>query len=426
MYYIKDEILHYVRNFPKREGDNYTHLKTIRVMKKILFMASALALLASCSNTDDVPVPSPDQEPLTIDLKSMNYEGVMTLLSEQTSLKEVTFTDGGQTRTVSELVASDNLDPDQAEALLFHSANVEDSLDLTVTPEYVSVRMSVDGRQMAYMTFADANQQNEIIGLYEEVVPATRSGAPVVTRSASGESFSLDLTGVREAMQAKHEAEGTYALPEHELKYQASVVSRGWFSNLFKKVAAVFKPAPAPVVKTATIDIYLLRERGSNPVTHEMNWQVNDAISALKDVHGNVRFNVHIENCDFRGSNNSHTDLANFRKWVQNSRYKNTNGIFFLCRWGGWGDVLGRAYIGDYNVNNDLRAYGISATNAWNKFTMAHEMGHTFGAEHVSAKWYQVFWSADLMSSGSYDWLSSGKHKDGTNRDRIKSRLTLK
>lgn len=395
-------------------------------MKKILFMAGALALLASCSNNDDVPVPSPDQEPLTIDLKSMNYEGVMTLLSEQTSLKEVTFTDGGQTRTVSELVASDNVDPDQAELLAFNAVNPADSLDMSVTPDYVSVCMNRDGQRIAYLTYADANRQNEIVNLYEELVPATRSGAPVVTRSADGASFKVNLTEIAMAMEKKYEAEGTYEIPEKELKYQdPSTVTRGWFSNLFKKVTAVFKPAPKPVVRKATIDIYLLREKGSNPVTHEMNWQVNDAVSSLKDVYGDVNFNVHIANCDFRGSNDADDTLEGFTAWVKKSSYKNTNGIFFLCRWGGWSDYLGMAWIDDYNVNNDLKAYGVSATNAWNKFTMAHEMGHVFGAEHVSPKWYQVFWSADLMASSSYDWLSSGKHKDGTNRDIIKKNLKL-
>ena len=133
-----------------------------------------------------------------------------------------------------------------------------------------------------------------------------------------------------------------------------------------------------------------------------------------------------ILNCDFKGASDSNKALDDFRTWVNNSQYKNTNGIFILCRRGGWSDnTLGRAYLRDYNVNNDLKAYGISATNAWNKFTMAHEIGHIFGAEHVTPKWYQIFWTADLMSSKSYDWLGSGKHKDDANRKEIKKRLTL-
>lgn len=400
-------------------------------MKKVLLAAGILLALSSCSKDDRLIPNEPEQAaaPVRIDLRTLNYEGVMTLLSEQTSLKEVTFTDGEFTRTVPELVASENLDPDQAELLVFNSSNPTDSVELAVSPEYVAVRLTADSKLLAYLSYADGRQQAEVAGLYGQIAPATRSGEPLMTRSADNNSLRLDLSGIREEMKAGN----VYELPEKELQYQSPVATRGFFSNLFKKVTQVFKPAPAPApalktlaLKTPTVNIYLLREKGSNPLTHEMNWQVNDAISALKDVQGYVKFNVSILNCDFKGSSNSKETLPNFRTWVNNSQYKNTNGIFILCRWGGWSDnALGRAYLRDYNVNNDKKAYGISATNAWNKFTMAHEIGHIFGAEHVTSKWYQIFWTADLMSPKSYDWLSSGKHKDNANRKEIKKRLTL-
>ncbi|WP_459187008.1 M12 family metallo-peptidase [Parabacteroides sp. APC149_11_2_Y6] len=392
-------------------------------MKKVLFAVSLLLAFTSCSKDEILPQSNENSlEPVTIDLRVMSYESVMTLLSEQTSLKDVTFTDGEFTRTV-ELVASDNISSGNMEQLMFTSANPADSLDLTVSPEYVAVRVTDNSELFGYIAYANEMQQQEIADLYENLVPTTRSGEAAVTRSAGNTSFKLNLTGVREVMKENN----VYSLPETELKYQQSEMTKGLFSNLFNKVKQAFSPAPVSVPKTPTIDIYLLREKGSNPITHEMNWQVNDAIAALKDVQSNVKFNVHIENCVFKGSNKSKDALPEFRDWVMKSQYKNTNGIFILCRWGGWNDnVLGRAYIGDYNVNNNLKAYGVSCTNAWNKFTMAHEIGHIFGAEHVEAEWYQIFWSADLMSASSYDWLSSGKHKDSTNRTEIKKRLTLK
>lgn len=397
-------------------------------MKKVFFLASALVVLAACSNDDELPAPSPEREPISIDLKSMNYESIMTLLSKQTSLKDVTFTDGATIRNISELVASTNLDPRQAGVLIFNSANTEDSLDLTISPEYVAVRMNVEGKQMAYMAFADQSQQNEITGLYEETIPATRSDKSVVTRSASGESFCLDLTTVREQMKAKYVAEGTYALPERELKYQTLAVTRSFISDMFQAIiAALYKDALTQAfAPTPTIDVYLLREKGANPVYHEMNWQVNDAINSLKNIQNKVNFNVHIENCNFSGTYDSNYDIDCFRTWIKKSKYANTNGIFILCRWGGWDNVLGRGELDSYNVNDDLKAYAISATNAWNKFTMAHEMGHIFGAQHVQTEWWQLFRGVDLMSATSYDWLSSGQHKDKNNRERIKENMTVK
>lgn len=392
-------------------------------MKKVLLAISILFAFTSCSK-DDILLQGNENslKPVIIDLRTMSYEGVMTLLSEQTSLKDVIFTDGEFTRTV-ELVVSDNISSGNMEQLMFTSANPADSLDLTVSPEYVAIRMTDNSESFGYIAYANEMQQQEIAELYENLVPTTRSGEAAVTRSVGNASFKLNLTGVREVMKENN----VYSLPETELKYQQTEMTKGFFSNLFKKVKQVFSPASVSVPKTPTIDIYLLREKGSNPITHEMNWQVNDAIDALKDVHSNVKFNVHIENCNFKGTETTSESLPKFREWVNKSQYKNTNGIFILCRWGGWSNnKLGRAYVGDYDVNNDLKAYGISCTNAWSKYTMAHEMGHIFGAEHVDAKWYEKLCNSDIMTSGDFDWLSSGKHKDRANRAEIKKRLTLK
>ena len=386
-------------------------------MKRLLFFAGLLSILASCSKEPQEGPAQPETKALEVALNSFTYESLMTDLSERTSLGEVVLRDGDLTRSVS-LTASDNLDPDQADALVFNSADA-DSVDLTVAATYVAVRMTVDGRQKAWIAYGDPETQEAVEERYASLGAATKSGAAVMTRSAvAGGAMCLDLTAMAESMGSD------YVLPDVE-EVPDAVATKGFFSNLFKKVASLFKSAPKPAPKTPTIDIYLCKERGANPATHEMNWQVNDAISSLKDVQGNVKFNVHIVGCDFKGSNDADKDVTNFRNWVRNGSYRNTDGIFFLCRWGGWKGYLGMAYVGDYDVNNDRQAYGVSCTNAWNKYTMAHEMGHNFGAQHVKAKWYQLF-VADLMSDSSFDWMGSGKHKDGKNRDEIKRRLTLR
>ena len=392
-------------------------------MKRTLIFAAVLTMLAACSNEMELTetTAAKAEEKTVIDLGAMTYEGVMETLASKTELNNVEFKDGALTRTTS-LTASDATDPEQSGQLVFNSA-AADSVELAVTPSYVSVRITVDGEMYAYLAYADDAEQAQVEQVYTANLPVTRAGEPPVARVAGGTALKMNLTRMHNGMETGATLQGSF---EQEIA-NGDATTRGFFSNLWKKVTSVFKPAPAPVVKTPTIDIYMMKEKGANPATHEMNWQANDAISSLKDVQSNVKFNVHIVNCDFKGSNNSVNDLPNFRSWVQNSSYRNTDGVFVLCRWGGWSNnVLGRGYVDDYNVNNDRKSYCISSTSAWNKYCVAHEIGHNLGAQHVTSKWYQYLFASDVMGEQIYMWSSSGKHKDSANRNRIKENLTLR
>lgn len=388
-------------------------------MKRLLFFAGLLSILASCSKEPQEGPAQPETKALEVALNSFTYESLMTDLSERTSLGEVVLRDGDLTRSVS-LTASDNLDPDQAGMLVFNSA-AADSVDLTVSPGYVAVRMTVDGRQKAWIAYGDPETQEAVEDRYASLGAATKSGAAVMTRSAvAGGAMCLDLTTMAESMGSD------YVLPE-VADMPENVATRGIFSSIWNKVVQIFKPTPKPAPKAPTIDIYLCKEKGASPMEHEMNWQVNDAIVSLKDVQSNVKFNVHIADSNFKGSDNSKEDLAEFRRWVWNSYGSSTDGIFVLCRWGGWdNNVLGRAYVGDYDVNNDRQSYAISCTNGWYSFCMAHEIGHNFGAQHVEMKWYDYLWNSDLMCPTDSGPFKTNKHKNAKNREEIKRRLTFR
>ena len=150
-------------------------------MKRLLFFAGLLSILASCSK-------EPQEGPQQPETKALEV-ALMTDLSERTSLDKVVLSDGELTRSVS-LTASDNLDPDQADALVFNSADA-DSVDLTVAPGYVAIRMTVDGRQKAWIAYPGgrrralrlAGRRNQIgFGRYD---PQRRGGRCAVPRPDS-------------------------------------------------------------------------------------------------------------------------------------------------------------------------------------------------------------------------------------------------
>lgn len=134
-------------------------------------------------------------------------------------------------------------------------------------------------------------------------------------------------------------------------------------------------------------------------------------------------FNVHIQNINYKGTSDANYTLTMFDYYV-GLKYRGVNGIFVLCRWGGWkNNTLGMSHIGAYAVDRQAPACVVSCTNSWNKHTMAHEIGHSLGAQHVKVPWYKLI-GCDLMNAASSDWLSSGKHKDKGNRAVIKKALT--
>jgi len=397
-------------------------------MKKLSLMLALLAMmLMSCVQDDLGGVNKEGKENVVFDLNTMTYEGMAEMLAAYHGQQgDVEFTDGVYSKHLSVLNLEESLEGEGTESLVFRGAE-SDSLELTITPEYASVRMSVEGTKLAYLAYGEPEMQNEIAEAYNQLFAATRiNTSQVLTRSGTG-TIRINLSDMTNQMDAYFDANCSYVVeePELSLSTRAHADTRGVYS-FWKAVKSLFAPTtPEPVGETPTVNIYLMKEKGSNPLTHEMNWQVNDAIASLKDVQSNVNFKVHIVSVAFAGTYDADEDIEDFREWIQKSSYKDTEGIFVLCRWGGWGTVLGIAFLNDYNVNRDKKAYMLSTTNTWNMYVMAHEMGHVFGAEHVNLPWYQLLWKSDLMVPISKDWLGVCKHNNEANRVNVKRNLTL-
>ncbi len=161
------------------------------------------------------------------------------------------------------------------------------------------------------------------------------------------------------------------------------------------------------------IMLHLLKEKGSNVMDHEREWQIDDLCASLNIISDWTALGLYREGkCAYEGGSDSLTSLENFRTWAKQNQHLAGVDIFFLIRWGGWNDgILGRAYVDGYDVNeyyND-RAFGISATSCIYPRVLAHEMGHILGAVHVDDR-------RDVMHPNTG---TTNQHRDKTNRDKI-------
>lgn len=390
-------------------------------------MAGILLVLASCSKRtmDQMPV-EPQAPTLSLDLNTFTYEEMLTKLTQSQSLEQVELIDGDSTYQVS-LDAVTNLTSGDEPVLMLESSgsSATDFTDVTVTPECVAIRLYHGGHGKAWVIYSDPAMQTAVEDAYAGLNVTTKSGAPALTKGSEGSAMCFDMTAIASALTTKA---GNFEVPRDANIPQSAATKSG--NSYTTQVAALrekFVPQSATKANPPMISIYMIREKGANPIYHEMQWQVKDAQYSLSNVNWYICTQYYTRDTDFRGSNDAENDLYDFRDWVRSSQFKNTDGVFMLCRWGGWGNsILGMAFMDDYNVNYDRQGYGVSCTTCWYKCNMAHEVGHIFGAEHVEMKWYDYIANSDLMCPQTSGPFKNWKHVNTANRQIVSTNLTVK
>jgi hypothetical protein len=266
--------------------------------------------------------------------------------------------------------------------------------------------MSVNGEKINYVDYKDSDKMNEVIAQYEEQLPSvvTKAGQNVLTRAGTDGGLKLNTTRAASLLP-----QPDYNLNEND----ARVVEK-------------FLPSDTiPLTKVSApkiVCIFLLKEKGSNTMSHEITWQISDAVASVRRIAPDVQLKFVVDYCDFKGSRDSSSDLDKFIDWkVANPKYKdNQKDFFFLIRWGAWTNLVSRcAWMDTYSLKNkqNLNAVGVSDTSCFFELTLAHELDHIFDADHTK----RMYFSTDLMS---YSLFKTNKHYDKKNIIAIKSNLS--
>jgi fragilysin len=369
-------------------------------MKKVAFLFVLSILVFSCNNENVREDNAKTTTEAIIDLDNFNYSAVSGLLKSVSGKEGLTVIKDEKIHHVSIDLSPDSI---KGEDVKLFEGNPEDSISLALSPDYVTVVIHVDGNQYNYVDYKDTVKMKEFNTLYKNQLSSLGSGEDSsMIRNTGNRGLELNVTKLQNLCPEKK-----CVSPEFTKSQLAEVEAERSMSL-----------RSSSDIRNGVVTVYILKEKGSNPIAHEITWQINNASSSIRDVNSRITFNFVIDNCDYAGGDAADVSLQGFRNWVQtSSKYKGDVGdIFFLVRWGGWNSgILGRSYVNTYNVRSasNSYAYGISCTTAWNPTVLSHEMGHIFGAVHVSS----IF---DLMYPSCH-WFIRNKHCNSTNRSVINS-----
>lgn len=396
-------------------------------MKKIkfYFLFGAVALFAACSNDADTVI---DQAGANVpnasilNLQSLDYNDLAEVLSNVTSSpKKVTLTDGSESRVIMLQRNQVAKVKENGREVNLYEGRVNDSIDAVLSPDYATLRLYNNGELFSYVAYRSNEDMQRVSNYYlTQFLPSqSRSINEIVTllRHTDTRSKASEVGCVKINSTRAIEANPNKVALENDCSLSKQLVSDNYVSTVNSRV------------ETPTLEFILVKEKNGNNLDHEIAWQIESTTKSLHFVIDAGFFAVayDIIDSDYEELNEyAEAALYDFHKYLKG--WDTVSGrddkIFILIKSGTWsnGKVLGQvAEIGMihlYIPDKDFNIRALSTTSSLYPHTLAHEVGHLFGATHTDI-------AEDLMNS-THSPEVTPYHKSADNWERMMNCLIQK
>lgn len=384
--------------------------------KKMFLVLGLAALFAACSNESDsleesVKVPTTD---LSLNLQSMGYDDLANVLSSTlSSRKDVTLKDGTESWVVQLEQNQKVKIEEEGHNVNLYKGRIHDSLSAVLSPNYATLRIQRNGELISFVSYKEKNEMKKVANYYlTKFLPTqTRAIKEIVTciNSPQTRSGKSDVSCVK--------INTTKAIESNPFKGSINddcVVNKQDFPT--SKIAT-YDGSPFP----ANLEFILLKEKDGGALDHEIVWQTEATTTSLEFLinAGFISPIYHIRDCPYKGLNNwPESARGEFEAYLK--RWDEVSGmgdkVYILMRDGVWEQgTLGVASLGVihyYKPAQNFEISAISTSSSLSPNTMAHEVGHLFGAVHVDDN------KEDLMHT-HYEGTETPHHLSADNWDRM-------
>lgn len=384
-----------------------------------LGLLSIATLIMSCSEEDNENMlqsntGNPTSE---LNLRTISYEVLASQLNQVSDCgKTIVLEDKDFNRQIHVTMDKRTKIELEGEKIRLFNGEDKDSTNFILGEKFAVLRFYRNGESINYIAYKDVQMMKEVADLY--ITPLKGSRAVNQTDAFECIYDSKTRSSEKKLQSVKiniDKAKEILDLPEPNFANDFIAIPQSGLDT--ESIQTRMIPS-----EPKTVHVVCLKENGSTIYPNEVSAQMVDAANSVYAVHGAGRYislsfvlNITDYSC---ADGNPYDGLNGFiRSLRADPRAVGFDDqIYFLVRWGIWdNNTLGIAPLNSYNIStaSNFRASGMSTTQLMYPGTMAHELGHILGADHVED-------NTDLM------YYSNGGnlyHKSAGNMNKIAGNL---